>query len=126
METLDRCFELLALISIANVSYMSKFYQNANSIMLYYFCLPIFPPVGVRIGIHSPVFTTEEGSNVTVCAQLMGGELERDVVVTLSTQDGSATSGGEICTCMYQNLMCSILIQLCAYCKVSINAFYPY
>ena len=31
-----------------------------------------------------------------MCVQLTGGELERDVVVTLSTQDGSATSGGEI------------------------------
>lgn len=34
----------------------------------------------------------EDGSAVTVCAQITGGQIDRQVVVTYSTRDGTAES----------------------------------
>lgn len=47
---------------------------------------------GVVIGVQFPSYTVPESiGSVEVCATLVSGSLERTVVVTLSTSDGTAT-----------------------------------
>ena len=42
------------------------------------------------IGLEETSYTTPEGGTVEVCASLLQGQLERNVEVILSTQDGEA------------------------------------
>ena len=55
-----------------------------------------FPPV-VTIGFDETTYTVFEGDVVTVCVSLQNGQLatDRDVVVTVTTDDTSG-SGGSI------------------------------
>ena len=43
------------------------------------------------IGFEETVYPSMEGEEVTVCVVLVSGELERDVVVRVSSADGTAT-----------------------------------
>ena len=45
----------------------------------------------VVIGFEETVYPAMEGEEVTVCVVLVSGELERDVVVRVSSADGTAT-----------------------------------
>ena len=42
------------------------------------------------IGLEETSYTTPESGTVEVCASLLQGQLERNVEVILSTQDGEA------------------------------------
>ena len=42
------------------------------------------------IGLDRPEYDVVEGSNVTVCARLTAGSLERNVLVTMTSNDGTA------------------------------------
>ena len=50
---------------------------------------PPYPEV--VIGFEETVYPAEEGDEVEVCVVLVSGELERDVVVRVSSADGTAT-----------------------------------
>ena len=53
--------------------------------------------LGVVIGFEQTVTTVQEtDASVELCAVLIEGTLEREAVVTFSTSDGTATSGGYI------------------------------
>jgi len=45
----------------------------------------------VVIGLERPDYDVVEGSGVTVCARLTEGSLERNVLVTMTTNDNTAT-----------------------------------
>ena len=53
---------------------------------------------GVEIGLESPTYSVNESNGditlLEVCAQLNVGTLEKNVTVTLTSMDGSATSTG--------------------------------
>ena len=50
----------------------------------------------MTIGFQQPQYTATEGSDVSVevCATVLDGTLERDVIVTFFTTDDTATSVG--------------------------------
>ena len=58
----------------------------------------LFILTGVEIGLVSTTFAVNESSSnialLEVCAELNVGTLERNVTVTMTSTDGSATSTG--------------------------------
>ena len=46
----------------------------------------------VTFGFDQPMYTVMEGGSQEVMVTVMGGTLDRDVVVTVMTVDGTATS----------------------------------
>ena len=51
----------------------------------------------VTIGFETELYTTAEGDgSLELCAVLLEGALERDVTVTLETQDGSAQGTSQV------------------------------
>ncbi len=70
--------------------------------MAYSFSLVLFKALtraiyfitGVTIGLEETTFTVDEGELVEVCVILISGTLEREVTVTLTTSDGTATATG--------------------------------
>ena len=66
----------------------------------------------MTIGFEQPQYSVTEGSDasVEVCAVVLDGTLEREVIVTFFTTDGTATSVGQhniiLCVC---SLPCYII-----------------
>ncbi len=61
---------------------------------------------GLMIGFNQTIYSVEEGLNVTVCINVtvINGTLLREVNVTLSSSDVSATTEGElyiVCWALY-------------------------
>ena len=51
-------------------------------------------PAAATIGFFDTAVTTNEGALATACAQVVGSqELDRDIVFTMTTADGSALAG---------------------------------
>ena len=71
----------------------------------------IFLSTGAIIGFQEVSYTTNE--NVTpleVCAELLSGELGRDLFVTLSTADNSALGKREIPHLEYESRVNTLLV----------------
>ena len=59
---------------------------------------------GVEIGLQSPQYSVDEdGGQVSICAELNAGSLERNVTLLFSTVDGTATSNGTILSYFVQS-----------------------
>ena len=64
----------------------------------------IFLTPGVRIGFEQELYVDEEGNTIEVCARIFNGDLERNLVVSISSMD--MTARGE-------SLIIRIMMQLC-------------
>ena len=61
------------------------------------FNLKFNSPSAARIGFESTEYVVDEDDgSVTVVVSILDGELSGDVLVNISTTDGSATSSGKI------------------------------
>ena len=47
--------------------------------------------IGITIGFEQTLYPTEEDTVIKVCARILNGSLEKDVIVKVSSSDGSAT-----------------------------------
>ena len=66
----------------------------------------------------------ESDDSVTVCAVLLGGELAREVAVSINTTDAVGTATGEYrpqCLLITHHLTCSLTCSVCVYVCVSFS-----
>lgn len=83
--------------------------------------LPSYPIVGVTIGLlHTELVLDEDVGTVEVCARILVGDLDRQITVTLSTSDGTAT--GTYPITQYNILMCLRIIQ----CNILMFNYVPF
>ena len=68
-------------------------------------------PADVTIRLEQELYTVAEGEGpVTVCAQIIDGNLRRPVIFTLSTFQGPGTAIGESCN-LFSLGMCNLTSQ---------------
>ena len=59
--------------------------------------IPPPPPTGVTVGLEFRSYAVNEGDgSIEVCAVLLDGNLQRTLMVNLSTQQNSNAQGGDI------------------------------
>ena len=70
------------------------------------FICAIFFSTGVTIGFENETYQSDEGQgSVEVCARVIDGGLQRDVEVTLVTQNGSAVGMQEKNKCVQLKML---------------------
>ena len=63
---------------------------------MHFSLVTIIPPTGVTVGLEFPSYAVNEGDgSIEVCAVLLDGNLQRTLMVNLSTQQNSNAQGGD-------------------------------